>query len=596
MSSKNDVPAKRTTDDGPADGPALDDDCSGSLRDRRVGRRTFVKGLGVAGATAAGLSYENGPVQESEAIVPLVGYAVGAAAISAIGGMGLGWSLREYEIIGSDPPAEGLTGDVLLQQVYQTVKTRASTNGSTITDNQNILDGVEHTAYTDAKVAAIEELNAGSTESAVLDAATSAIDSYESTVKRNFLKTWNESMRELHNMTRLANDHPDVTMYQAFHFSFDDSTHPNPPAQTTRDITLPDGTTFTLERYDWGISDHEALFDPITRDTNGNTEEVTVKYDGDTIVYLDRTVWMPIYTEMDTVFQNVRNGISTWVTSVYGDVQSGSIEISDLVTPRERATMMSEDEGTSQAIADLIALNVPVDLEREATITIDDTGATLSGTFGLTDETDGPIETGTQYDPSTFAGTVYFTADMSLVEGPWNAIQSGIDGGVITITAEPYEGTAIEVETTAGETVSVPAADWTAGSTSGEWTYDASADLETTITEVKTARFHATATETQYDTLQLKGPFTVDKLVNTETGEEETSSTFSSSEPQDDTNYITQEEWDSLEQQNQELIDKYEDSQSNGGGLDLGGLDMFGIPGEIVALGAAAVAALMASK
>jgi len=283
------------------------------------------------------------------------------------------------------------------------------------------------------------------------------------------------------------------------------------------------------------------------------------------------------------------NGISMWVTNVYGDVQSGDIEISDLVTPRERAAMMSEEEGTSQAIADLIALNIPVDLEREATITITATGATLSGTFGLTDSSDGPIESGTTYEPSTFAGDVYFTADMSLVSGDWT-YEEGIDGGSITITEEPFDGTAIEVTTAASETVSVPAVDWTDNG-DGTWSYDASADLETNITTVESARFVSTATETQFETLQLDGPFTVDKLMNTQSGEEVSTTSFDNAQPQTDDNYITQEEWGDLEQQNQDLIEKFEDSQNNGGGLDLGQFDMFGLPGEVVALGVGAVVA-----
>jgi hypothetical protein len=294
---------------------------------------------------------------------------------------------------------------------------------------------------------------------------------------------------------------------------------------------------------------------------------------------------------METTFQNVRDGISTWVSNVYGDVQSGDIEIDDLVTPRERAAMMSDSEGTSQAIADLIALNVPVDPEREATITIEDTGATLSGTFALTDSSDGPIESGETYDPSSFSGDIYFTTDMSLVEGDWSAIETGVDGGTITITAEPYEGTAIEVTTTAGETVSVPAGDWSPVDGSETWTYDVSGDLETAITEVDSARFVSTATETQYETLQLDGSFTVDKLVNEQSGEEVTSTTFENSDPQTDSNYVSQEEWENLEKQNEELIEKYENAQS-GGGIDLGQFDMFGLPGEIVAVGAAALVAL----
>ncbi|ELZ35284.1 hypothetical protein C473_04099, partial [Halorubrum distributum JCM 10247] len=44
----------------------------------------------------------------------------------------LGWALREYEILGSDAPAEGLTPEVLKQQVYEISRTRKSTNASTI--------------------------------------------------------------------------------------------------------------------------------------------------------------------------------------------------------------------------------------------------------------------------------------------------------------------------------------------------------------------------------------------------------------------------------------------------------------------------------
>jgi hypothetical protein len=65
--------------------------------------------------------------------------------------------------------------------------------------------------------------------------------------------------------------------------------------------------------------------------------------------------------------------------------------------------------------------------------------------------------------------------------------------GSITITEEPFEGTAIEVGTAASETVSVPAVDWTDNG-DGTWSHDASADLETPITNVDSARFFSIAT------------------------------------------------------------------------------------------------------
>ncbi|WP_233565397.1 hypothetical protein [Halorubrum sp. Atlit-26R] len=563
-------------------------DGSDTDRPARLGRRTFVKGLGAAGAATVGLSVDDGFAQDAQAIAPLVGVGLAAGAV------GVGWALREFEVIGSDGPAEGLTADALRQDIDETVRSRKSTNASTIVDNGNILDGVEHTAYTEAKIAAIEELNAGSTESAVLDASTAAIDAYETTVRKNLLKTWNEAAREFEKMVSTLESHADVNSNYLLPNQSEQSgnTEYSPGTQDYTGYTLPDGQSFTIidvggtdgsyPRY-WNPTRWDSNFDPAPSDfwiTNTGTDTDYMRY----------TDWNGIWSQMDTTFQNVRDGISTWVTNVYGDVQSGDIEIDDLVTPRERAAMMADGEGTSQAIADLIALNVPVDAEREATITISDTGATLPGTFALTDSSDGPLEAGTTYDPSTFTGDVYFTADMSLVEGDWSAISTSVDGGNITITSEPYEGTAIEVTTVDSETVSVPAADWTDNG-DGTWTYDASGDLETTITSVDSARFVSTATETQYETLQLDGSFTVEKLVNKQSGEEVTTTSFTSSDPQNDSNYITQEEWDDLEQQNQELIEKYENSQS-GGGIDLGQFDMFGIPGEIVAVVAAALVAL----
>ncbi|WP_241982626.1 hypothetical protein [Halorubrum sp. ARQ200] len=562
-----------------------------------MGRRTFMKGLGGSAAGAVALGSDYGFTREAEAIAPLIG--VGAIGASAA----LGWALREFEIVGSDPPAEGLTADALEQQIYQAVKTRRSNNQSTIVDNQNILDGVKNTAYTDAKVAAIEQLNAGVSESEVLSAANAAIDSYESTVKGNFLKSWNESVNELQALLQSAVDHPDMGEGDLLN-SYDISMEMRSQDLSVSDVsnTLPDGTDLPVKEISihW-YDDWQATLSPFTATEHVPNQISEGKkavhlslsqVDGD-FIYLNAAEWKPLYDEMDTTFTDVRNGISTWVTNVYGDVQSGSIEISELVTPRERAAMMSDEEGTAQAIADLAALNISVDVEREATITFSDSGATLRGTFGLTDESDGPIETGETYDPTTFNGDVYFTTDTSLLEGDWSAYESGVDGGNITLTSEPYEGTAVEVTTAANETVAVNATDWTATG-SGTWYYDAADDLETTITEVTDARYRANTTETNMETLNLEATFTVDKFENTKTGEEAQSASFESSEPQTDSNYITQEEWNSLEQQNQELVEKYEASQNNGGGLDLGALDMFGLPGEIVGVGIAAIVGFLA--
>ena len=547
----------------------------------RLTRRGLMRTTAVGLGAAAGVGALGSTARPAAAIDwGSVGKTAALAAVSPP--VALGWALREYEVLGSDAPAEGLTANALHQQVYQTARTRKSTNASTIIDNQNILDGVENNAYTDAKIAAIEELNAGSAESAVLDAATAAIDAYETTVTKNLLKTWNESIAEFRQALTTVQNHPDLgsgAVFNPFVDNYWGGFLAKAPDEWTalkertgqKTYSFPDGST--LDLYAWGYSHNnlgDTLVTPILGIQNPEYEAtrldsgLTVTYDGESFRYIDVTKFASLLTEMENTFQNVRDGISTWVTNVYGDVQSGEVEISELITPRERAAMLSDGETEAQAIADLAALNIPIDSEREATVTISETGATLSGTIGLTDESDGPIESGTTYDPSTFAGDIYLTADVSQLSGTWDAYETGVDGGTITLTAQPYEGTVLNVTTTAGETVSVPAADWTDNG-DGTYSYDASGDLETNITEVDSVEYVSGADQTQYETLNLSKQFTVDSIVNRQTGENTSSASFESSEPQTDSNYITQEEWNQLEEQNQELIDKYEESQNTGG-------------------------------
>ena len=563
------------------------------LTRRGVMRRTAI-GIGATATIGGGsIALDNGPVQESEAVAPLfVAGAIGA-------GISARWAVdKAYEVFGSDAPPEGLTADALKQQVYQTAKTRKSTNASTIVDNQNILGGVENTAYTEGKIAAIEALNAGKTEAEVLSTSEAAINTYHATLQKNVLKSWNEGMREAQSMSDLAGSHTNVdesstivmTSSETGAGSLSDSSYMTGETEQT----LADGSTITLVRFEIGTDPRK--YSPITQADADARMDVYEPSDTSSpdFSYLEADKWASVWSTMDQKFTNVANGLSTWVTNVYGDVQSGEIEISELVTPRERAAMMSEDESISNALADLIALNLPVDLEREATIHIAETGTTLRGSFALTNEADGPIESGATYDPATFDGDAYFTTDISLLEGTWSAFETGVDGGTVTLTSEPYEGMVYSVETTAGETVSVPASDWIDSGT-GTWTFDASASLETSITEVASVDYFAETDETQFETIGLDSQFTVERLENKNTGEEETSATFTTTEPQDDTNYITQEEWDTLEQQNQELIDKYEESQ-NTGGFGFDDFDIGPIPGGGVAVGALALGAYLLGR
>ncbi|MFB9324309.1 hypothetical protein ACFF2X_43880, partial [Cryptosporangium minutisporangium] len=172
---------------------------------------------------------------------------------------------------------------------------------------------------------------------------------------------------------------------------------------------------------------------------------------------------------------------------------------------------------------------------------------------------------------------MYLTYDVSLGEGTWGAYETGVDGGEVTFTDEPWPGTIYRLDTTAGETVELVDDDFTAVDADGNevddwedpdrWIVDISDDVDDAINQVDEVRYYAAEDETGFETIQLQNEFTVERIEDTSTGDEVDSMDFESSEPQSDDNYITQEEWDDMAAENERLIEKFEESQDSGGGI-----------------------------
>ena len=529
--------------------------------------------VGGAAAVTVGSTGINYSTREAKAIAPaLVALGIG-------GSVAVGWALREYEVLGSDSPPEGLTADALNQQIHQMGTARSSQNKSTLVDNRNIVDGIENTAYTEGKIAAIEALNADKSQSAVETAALEAVGPYEYTIVNNFAKSWDETVNEFIAAWNVANSHPDVTASNVFQHYYEyepgGNGYSSEPATTSQTHTIenhPDDVTSLAVEGGSGMSQSDLIrLDPgYPSDPTSATDTFGLYLTpsgSDDVTLLVNAEWNPVFDEIRTAFDNARNGLLTWVGTVYSDVQSGEIDLTDLTTPRDRAAMMADEETIAPAIADLIALNQHVDPEREATITLNNDEITLVGTFARTANPSGePLEAGSTYDPaSDLTGDVYFTYDTTLGEGVWSDHEVGVDGGAVTFTSEPIKGVTYSIATTAGETATVQATDFMHDDAAGVWETDISAQVDNAITEIDSVTYtQPDDAEPSYETILLEQPFTIEKFVDSD-GNEVDSATFEQSgEPQDDSNYITQEEWDDLEQQNQELIEKYEESQNDG--------------------------------
>ncbi|AEH35953.1 hypothetical protein [Halopiger xanaduensis] len=556
--------------------PTLEGGNGDGISRREAMRRVMTAATATAAIGAAGSQAvpQFSPAGRARAIPPA------AIVLAPTAGAAVGWALREHEVIGADDPPEGMTPDALHESVYNSAKKRESNNASTFVDNRNIINtGLEHSLYADGKVAAIEALNDEKTEQEVEDAAFKAAEESVTTPMKNLLRSWNESVNELQNLITKVQDHSDLGLdglIESRH-SDTDTVRQARTEKNKQTAEFPNGDTMDVHVVEFNTQSGNEWSpyrnDSIDSDTGDSTLPVVDVYppsdsNSDKVVYLKEQEWTDLYDEFETVLSDVKSGLQTWVSNVYGEVQSGEIDTSDLLTPREMAEI-SSDQGVNQGIADLIALNIPVDLEREATIEIEqDNGTvTISGNVALTDDSDGPIEAGETYNPADLSGDVYFTYDVAAGNGEWGQYETGVDGGVVTFTAEPFSDTEYAIKTIAGETATVTADDFSEKTNDSDetvWTVDISDQVETSITEVDTVEMSATTDDTNWETIQLDQSFTVVEITDSD-GQQVKSLDFEQSEPQNDENYITQEEWEKMRKRNEELIQKYEESQNDGG-------------------------------
>jgi len=584
---------------------------SGMTR-RDLLRRSAVGAATVGAVSTGAVRLDHGPVQNSQAIAP----AIAAAGVG--GSAAVGWALREYEIIGADDPPEGLTAGALADQVYQAINTRASNDRSTFQDNKNILQGIEHTAYSDAKIEAIEQLNDGEDQSTAQDAAVDIIDEQESTIIKNLINSHTEAAIEAATFGMAVDEHEDLGMWTPFTgkyreadtgSAFEDAeaapvdyemgTHELPNGEEV-DYAKPeikwalrqslngsvtDDGTFT---YDFMDDDFETRVSGSGDNGNGATQSYSVDIvhtvkaqreneDGEVISTATLPThedWYEMIQEVRQIADDVRDGIILWVNSIFDEFESGEFDADDLLTPREQAELTADDENFPQAITDLEALNVAVDYEREAEIYLEDIGATLFGRLGHTG--DQTLETGL-YDPDKtedeyndledpdynyIDGTVYLTYDVSEGSGEWSEYENDLDDGELVFTSQPFADTEYRIQTADGETTSVYESDFYETDDGGEWKAPITEILDNPDAAVESIEFFAESGETNYQTIQLADPFEIVEFTDSD-GNTYEESEFERSEPHTDDNYITEEEWQEQQERHEELIEQYEDAQGS---------------------------------
>ncbi|MDG7673783.1 hypothetical protein OK512_11020, partial [Streptococcus pneumoniae] len=244
-----------------------------------------------------------------------------------------------------------------------------------------------------------------------------------------------------------------------------------------------------------------------------------------------------VVTERDKVL----NDLSTFVSDVYSQYSAGDIPTEDIVDPITAATELRTNyDGMQGASAHAAMLGIPTNAEQSVYMTLESDGVDVwADVFTNKKITDGSgnevgFQKGTTYDPTTWDDPLYIAFEYSET--------TDADGNVLNSTQQD--------------------------------TYDG----ETTTTEYS-------------DFVAVEQPFTITEI--TVDGESQQSFKTTSRNTQTSDVSKLQEELDQIRQTQLEL---QEESQSGGGGFDLSGLSLGGIPGEGVVLIAAGAAAYLFGK
>lgn len=561
-----------------------------------------------AGATAAtavgGATLHSprlSPVGQSQAAIGwgvIVGTNVAAAS----------WLLEEVDILGSDEPPDGLTDDVLKEQLGRTAAQRYSYEQSMFVDQMNLIQGAEHLGYDVGKRAAWDAINDGQSESDVVSAAQSAINDYFTPLYENLFKSWNEGLVELDAMYTLQNETDDevgiVGQNRVTGSGNRDWRHEYGDVEFDQvSFELPDGSTFHLHRFEETIendasgiinpgtgSDHSLVsYNPQVNDWENASEPADVEdtrdlvgHDGvQTVVWQSTLEWNQVFEKLEDAYTDAHDGITLWVNEVYGDVQAGEIDPSDLLNPRDIAGMLDEDEDLARAKADLLALNIPTDLNVEAKIetTLDGFGYTVvvSGMFAATAAPSGGFEAGETYTPNEGGvGSVHMVAhsDDLALEVPSGQYDVGLDGGVMEWANTLAEGYEYYIQTNNGETATIEhddlepvEDDWYYGVEN--WEVDLSDQLNDPIAEVE--KVTGAPTGDQSVNITLSNQFEILEITDIDGDPVDTLDPIEPTEPHSDDNYLTQEDYEEMNDALQDRFDAIEEALDDSGGISGGG-------------------------
>ncbi len=495
------------------------------------------------------------------------------------------------------------------QILHQAADTRAETTARTVLESDsffgdeglNTIGGLKQMAIEEGQKAANDAINNGKSESEVTNAAHSRAGDVFAPLQSTLIKEWNTAVQEL---ASFINEIGPKTAYDNdIAVTKDDTTDATwptasvTPAPATADgvsdsdklttVTLADGSskdvlslirTFGTDDPSPSSSDIWDQWSPVTtsKDSPLSAKIFPPSSSESKVLYLDNPEWTKLWNKLETEYDNVESELTTWVSNTYSEVQSGDISTEELYTSLDVAKDSVEGEDTPRAVTDLIALNVPVELDRKVAVEYqDDEGRpitwTYSGFFSATKSPSNGFDAGTTYTPNSTdptVGSVYLAAHTSDIRGKWTDYKQAVDGGIVTLNQEPIKNYTYRITTADDETATLGYGDFAANG-SGGWEGDISEQVENPITEVAQIDMFVPEGVDEYVTVHFKQDFKIVEIIDETSGETFDNVEIDRPVPSDPTDYQTEEDFkqaaESRRQLYNDLEELFEEVEASGG-------------------------------
>lgn len=452
MSSKNDLPTGCNSDESAPDGPAVVPDGDSSRPPANVGRRTFLKGIGATAATGVALSLDNGPVQESEAIAPLLAAGAIGLAAGAVSGVAFG-----SEFLGPDDEAVDGTlsydnhlgeytrsreDDLMMDQTLASLKR----------DVQLVENKAREEAIFKVFEAGVDDLS----EADATSNANTAVDEAFGVVERSLLATWqirsarHKSLVDTNlvpggSKNVIAGYDAKNNAYRSVGSGGEAGTGTN--NSTVKTHTLVDGSTIDIGvNHSLNAGNYAYYYDPTNPipDPSSNWgglyfTKIIIKppdsanysgVDSDThdftqdAMMLDTVEYAEVYQNLMDEYNAMKSEVSDIVASYYTPAKNGEIDLYETVGPAHLTDTASVATDYQEATMALRAMGFPIS-KQVVTIEIstkDGSTLQLTGRLSWTAHQGNSLSVGVTHRPTDIPGSIY--AAVNLPDGVTSLYQN----------------------------------------------------------------------------------------------------------------------------------------------------------------------------